>query len=64
MSNEVSVPKLHAIRTARRLFSQDVARANAAQASVRLQHLRRQRRDLESYLEAQLNPPVGRRRAP
>jgi hypothetical protein len=45
----------------RRLVSQDVAVANAAQASVRLMHLRRQREDLETYLSEQI---TGRRRYP
>ena len=43
-------------------FGQDVARTNAAQASVRLKHQRRQRRDLEAYLSQQLNPPLRRER--
>jgi hypothetical protein len=42
----------------RRLFSQDVARTNAAQASVRLQHRRRQLDDVDAYLAAQHHRPV------
>jgi len=34
-------------------FGQDVARTNAAQASVRLKHQKRQRQDLEAYLSQQ-----------
>jgi hypothetical protein len=55
------VPRIHALGPVRRLFSQEVARVNAAQACVRLQHDRRQRRDLEIYLEEQRKPPVGPR---
>jgi hypothetical protein len=43
------------------MFSQEVARVNAAQACVRLQQDRRQRRDLEIYLDEQPKPPVGPR---
>lgn len=39
-------------------FGQDVARTNAAQASVRLKHQSRQRQDLDAYLARQLNPPL------
>ena len=37
----------------RRWLSQDVARTNAAQASVRLQHRRRQLDDVEAFLAAE-----------
>jgi hypothetical protein len=37
----------------RRLLSQDVARTNAAQASVRLQHRRRELDDVEAFLATQ-----------
>ena len=37
----------------RRWLSQDVARTNAAQASVRLQHRRRQLDDVEAFLATQ-----------
>jgi len=37
----------------RRWLSQDVARANAAQASVRLQHRRRELNDVEAFLATQ-----------
>ena len=40
-------------------FGQDVARTNAAQASVRLKHQSRQRQDLDAYLSQQPNPPLG-----
>jgi hypothetical protein len=40
----------------RRWFGQDVARVNAAQASVRLKHARREQRDLEAYLDQQVDP--------
>jgi hypothetical protein len=43
------------------MFSQEVARVNVAQACVRLQHDRRQRRDLEIYLDGQPKPPTGPR---
>ena len=39
-------------------FGQDVARTNAAQASVRLKHQKRQRQDLDAYLSQQPDPPV------
>jgi len=40
-------------------FGQDVARANAAQASVRLKHQSRQRQDLDEFLSRQPTPPLG-----
>lgn len=46
----------------RRWLSQDVARANAAQASARLQHRRREFQDVEVFLDTQhhrpFQPPV------
>ncbi len=42
----------------RRWLNQDVARTNAAQASVRLQHRRRQVDDVDAYLAAQHHRPV------
>lgn len=39
-------------------FGQDVARTNAAQASVRLKHQSRQRQDLDTFLSQQATPPV------
>jgi hypothetical protein len=43
--------KMHPIRSLMRgLGSQHVARTNAAQASIRLQHQRRQVDDVEAYL--------------
>jgi hypothetical protein len=42
----------------RRWFTQDVARTNAAQASARLQHHRRQVNDLDAYLAAQHHQPA------
>jgi hypothetical protein len=39
-------------------FGQDVARTNAAQASVRLKHQKRQRQDLDAYLSQHLDPPL------
>ncbi len=42
----------------RRWFTQDVARTNAAQASVRLQHRRRQLHDVDAYLAAQHHEPA------
>jgi hypothetical protein len=39
-------------------FGQDVARTNAAQASVRLKHQKRQRQDLDAYLSQQPAPPI------
>jgi hypothetical protein len=44
----------------RRLGSQDVARTNAAQASVRLQHRRRQLEDVEAFLAGQRHRPPAR----
>ena len=41
----------------RRWLSQDVARTNAAQASVRLQHRRHQMQDIEAFLAAQHHHP-------
>jgi len=43
-------------------FGQDVARTNAAQASVRLKHQKRQRQDLDAYLSQQLDPPLREER--
>jgi hypothetical protein len=37
-------------------FGQDVARTNAAQASVRLKHQSRQRQDLDAYLSQHPQP--------
>jgi hypothetical protein len=42
----------------RRMLSQDVARTNAAQASVRLQHRRRDFDDVDAYLAAQRHRTV------
>jgi hypothetical protein len=42
----------------RRWFGQDVARTNAARASVRLQHRRRQLRDVDAWLAAQHHQPA------
>ncbi|MGH3812826.1 MAG: hypothetical protein ACRDUV_10270 [Pseudonocardiaceae bacterium] len=42
----------------RRWLGQDVARTNAAQASVRLRHHRRQLNDLDAYLAAQHHQSV------
>jgi len=39
-------------------FGQDVARANAAQASVRLKHQSRQRQDLDAFLSQHPDPPA------
>jgi len=39
-------------------FGQDVARTNAAQASVRLKHQSRQRQDLDAFLSQQPSPPA------
>jgi hypothetical protein len=42
----------------RRWLGQDVARTNALQASVRLQHHRRQLDDIDAYLAAHHHQPV------
>ncbi len=42
----------------RRWFSQDVARTNAARASVRIQHRRRQLHDVDAWLAAQHHQPA------
>ena len=44
-----------------RLVSQDVARTNAAQASVRLIHDRRQLEDVEAFLSHHLRDETTRR---
>jgi hypothetical protein len=41
----------------RRWLTQDVARTNAAQASVRLQHRRRELDDLDTFLAAHHHTP-------
>lgn len=49
----------------RRWLTQDVARTNAAQASVRLKHRRRQLDEADAFLAAQESQPVaGGRDAP
>jgi hypothetical protein len=49
----------------RRWVNQDVARTNAAQASVRLQHHRRQLDDVSAYLARQRSDSVAQvRRKP
>jgi hypothetical protein len=49
-------------RTLRRMLSQDVARRNAAQASIRIQHHRRQVEDAEAYVARRLDrKPNGAR---
>jgi hypothetical protein len=45
-----------------RLVSQEVARTNAAQASVRLIHDRRQLEDVEAFLSHHLRDQTNRRR--
>jgi len=44
----------------RRWLSQDVARANAARASVRLKHRRRELDDVDAFLAAQHHRPPKR----
>jgi hypothetical protein len=44
----------------RRWLTQDVARTNAAQASVRLKHRRRQIDDLDAFLAAHHHHPARR----
>lgn len=57
-------------RLARRWVSQDVARANAAQASIRLSTIRREREAVDAYLRQGAQPYVrqtargGRRMQP
>lgn len=46
-----------------RLVSQEVARTNAAQASVRLIHDRRQLEDVEAFLSHHLREQANRRRS-
>jgi hypothetical protein len=48
-------------RLLRRWLSQDVARTNAAQAAVRLQHRRQQLDDVEAFLAAHHHRPAGHR---
>lgn len=50
----------------RRWVNQDVARTNAAQAAVRLQHRRRQLDEVSAYLDRQRSASVaqGSRRPP
>ena len=43
-----------------RWFGQDVARANAARASVRLQHRRRELDDVDAWMAAHHHQPVRR----
>ncbi len=43
----------------RRWLTQDVARTNAAQASVRLKHRRRQSDEAKAYLKARESHPVA-----
>lgn len=47
-------------RLVRRLFSQEVALANAAQASVRLRHRRREREEAHAFVERATQAPSGR----
>lgn len=47
-----------------RLGAQEVARTNAAQASVRLMHHRRQVDDVNAYLSEQLQHPTPQQAAP